>query len=111
MLQGQASRRSFKFFGYELREATPADLALATEWTQADPEHRESINPDFWIQEQPVKAGEMAERYILMDPTGAVFFIRMEKAVRVYIQFSPDKSPAAIERTREGLQQGFRWLS
>jgi hypothetical protein len=106
----EVKRRSFKFFGYELREATPADLALATAWTEADPEHT-GIKGEFWIQNEPVKNGDMAERYVLIDPRGEVFFIRLEKAIRIYIQFSPDKSAEAIERNRGALQQGFRWLT
>lgn len=109
--QQLVNRRSFKFFGYELREATPEDLALATAWTEADPDHRDSIKPEFWIQNEPVKTGDMAERYLLIDPRGAVFFIRLEKAIRIYIQFSPDKSAEAIHRNGDALQQGFRWLT
>jgi hypothetical protein len=104
-------RRSFRFLGYELREATPDDLALATEWTLADPEHKDSITPDFWIQSEPITNGDIAERYILIDPAGAVFFLRLDKAIRIYMQFSPDKSADAIERNREAMTQGFRWLS
>lgn len=107
----EAKRRSFKFFGYELREATSEDLALATEWTEADPEHKDSIKGDFWIQAEPVKNGDMAERYVLVDPSGAVFFLRLEKAVRIYIQFGPDRSAKGYERNREALQIGFRWLT
>ena len=80
-------------------------------FTLADPEHKDSITPDFWIQSEPITNGDIAERYILIDPAGAVFFLRLDKAIRIYMQFSPDKSADAIERNREAMTQGFRWLS
>lgn len=114
--------RKFSFLGYELREATPDDLPLATEWTKADPEHNGSIDPDFWIQakrnpetgelqHQPMKLDPGAERWVLTDRHGAVFFFRIEKAVRVYIQFGPNKTSRDRDRNGKAMECGFKWLA
>ena len=92
----------FKFAGYELRPATEEDIDLARAWTAADPAHAGIIAPGFWLEQEPG-----VDCYLLSDASGPLFFFRMQRAVRLLIQFSPE---ADAERTRKGLEEGVAWL-
>lgn len=95
----------FRFFHYELRPATPEDIALAHEWTRADKHHDGVIAPEFWLEQD-----KGVDCYVLTDRTGPVLFLRMEKVVRFLIQFSPAPDRIDRERLREAMRAGLGYL-
>ena len=97
---------SLQFGGYTLRATTEADRALADEWIAADPFHRDTTTADFFLGTEPG-----SEAFVLEDAEGKVFFIRLTRAMRIDIQFSPPVSIEARERTRDALTVGVEWLA
>jgi hypothetical protein len=69
------------------------DLPQLKRWVDADPAHKNVIEPGFWIR--PVSDGGVPEEGIqclrVEDDKGAVFYLRMENAIRVYVQFPPEE--------------------
>lgn len=104
---------TFRFLGFRLRPARPEDLPLAAEWTQADPDHRGRVAPEFWLEQRPG-----FESYLVRDNGGPLFFIKMvskeladrSPAVELHIQFSPTDKMARRQRVMDALIQGFKWL-
>lgn len=99
-------------FGSEftLRTTEETDFALAQEWNAADPWHRHTTQPEFWLDNN---AG--ADSYLLEDAIGPVFFFKLMQTnqpaeLEMHIQFSPDKGPGMGLRTIRGLVTGFAWL-
>lgn len=91
---------------YRLRPATEADAALLAEWIEGDPAHRGLFTPKFFIEG---RAGK--ECYAVEGTDGKVrFYITMQKAMRLHIQFNPDGSQETRESTRDALLKGFQWL-
>lgn len=91
---------------YRLRPATEADAALLAEWIEGDDAHRGLIDPEFFHESLPGK-----ECYALEGADGKVrFYITLQKAMRIHIQFNPDSSQETRESTRESLLKGFQWL-
>lgn len=68
------------------------DLPQLKRWVDADPTHKDT-DPDFWIR--PVDENGKPEEGIkclrVEDDMGAVFYLRMENALRVYVQFPPEE--------------------
>lgn len=107
------------FGQYTLRPATAADLSLATEWTQADPHHREAVKPEFWLKQE-----WCSDSYLLFDRRGPVFMCRIiivtetsdpHPCVEMHIQFPPEPEDAAQRsalhyRTAMGMTRGLNWL-
>lgn len=98
----------FHFDRYTLRIALPADLRMAANWTEADPDHA-GKSPWFWIYQS-----DNVNSLLLEDEQGPVFFFRMQimtgVEIEVHIQFSPDDSMQARERVMRALLIGFAWL-
>lgn len=69
------------------------DLPQLKRWVDADPAHKDTVNPSFWIH--PVDEDGEPEGGIkclrVEDDQGAVFYLRMENALRVYVQFPPEE--------------------
>lgn len=105
-----------EFDGLKLREANEGDCAKLEEWIAADPAHASLFEPDFFLGREVGKSGELAADpratcYALEDKAGAIFFIRIERAARVYIQFAPQPERSATPlRTAKGLVKGMAFL-
>jgi len=104
----------FQFKGYRLRPALLGDLALAQQWTAADPDHAGRVDPKSWITQS-----ELTQSYILEDAEGPIFFFKGELELQwprivVHIQFPPDDRPNFHHRRRQrvsqGLIEGLAWL-
>jgi hypothetical protein len=99
---------SFRFGGFLLRATTVSDLHLAATWVYADPDHRKTTEPEFWLEQTAD-----ANSFLLEDSAGPVFFFKLEKvddAMAIYIQFGPEQTTANRSRTMAGLTEGFAWL-
>ena len=94
--------RTYTFGPYQLRPATPEDEELARAATAADPEHAGIISPTFWLEQD-----RGVDCYVLTDAEGPVFFFRMQRVARLFIQFMPGVTPA---RNRKVLTEGMGWL-
>jgi hypothetical protein len=97
---------TFQFDNYTLRPAAPGDLELATQWTEADPDHYRKIVPQFWVDGR--------DAYLLLDPAGPVFFFKIElkrnREAKIYIQFGCDGAGRFRRRTMQGMIAGLAWL-
>jgi hypothetical protein len=62
-------------------------------WIDADSTHKDNTEPGFWIR--PADENGNPEEGIkclrVEDDKGAVFYLRMENALRVYVQFPPEE--------------------
>ena len=105
-----------EFDGLALREVTEADYPRLEEWIAADPAHASLFEPDFFLGREVGKSGEPAADpratcYALEDAAGEIFFIRLERAARVYIQFAPARERAVAPlRTGRALARGMAFL-
>lgn len=103
-----ADMPSFQFAGYTLRPAVDSDLDLATEWTQADPEHCVTTRGAFWLRND-----HSTNSFILCDQQGAIFFFRMDKlkndTLTLHMQFAPE-DPRDRKRLMQAMLVGFGWL-
>lgn len=96
----------FQFSHYTLRPAEEADRAHLAGFIAADAEHRDSVQPDFFLKPE---RGE--ECFLLLDNFGEpVFYFKMERALRIHIQFGPCASDEQRERNRTALKLGMAWL-
>jgi hypothetical protein len=103
---------TFTFNGYTLRPARESDRDLANEWTFADPEHRSTCYPGFWLEQKPTR-----DSYLLLDAVGPVFFFKLHRKwhgsdeVEFHIQFMPpSQAEEDRSRTRGGMTIGMQWL-
>jgi hypothetical protein len=99
----------FCFNGYTVRSARHADLMLAEHWTRADPFHRNTTAPDFWIENKDGR-----ESFLLLDALGPVFFFKTHilnrRTVQMHVQFMPADTEDNKTRLREGMLQGLVWM-
>lgn len=96
----------FKFSNYTLRAAEESDREHLAAWLARDPQHQDST-PDFFLKPEPG-----AECFVLLDRWGGVkFYFKMERALRVHIQFGPATTDEERKETREALHAGFGWLT
>jgi len=100
---------SFEFDGYKLRDATDRDEDLAQAWTRADEYHRD-LDGRFWLEK-----GQGTETFVCEGADGEpLFFLRLDKAVRIRIQFRPrpegmdEREHRAI--VRQALTRGMAFL-
>ena len=108
---------TFTFQGYTLRPARQTDYELARAWTLADPDHRDTTQPDFWLDQKFA-----TESYLLLDKWGPVFFFKLVRdggmkggEAEIHIQFPPvpQTGEARAEqnsRTINALIQGMTWI-
>jgi hypothetical protein len=97
---------------YLLRPARWDDLALARQWVEADPWHKDSAHPLFWLT-----WAKGVESYVLERDFAPVFFFRTDKtqldildAVQIHIQFGPVRTIVEKRRNIDALQAGLGWL-
>ena len=88
---------------YRTRLATLADYPLASEWTKADPEHRDRMDGRFWISQ------DGCQSRLLHRGDLPMFFFRLEHVVRIHIQF-PHSWHVDPRVLREALESGMEWL-
>lgn len=113
-----SARGTFQFGPYTLRPTTKVDGRLAREWTHADPWHRETVDPGFWLEQ-----GQYADAYLLLDQDGPLYFARLIvsessprwREVEMHIQFPPVPADEAGKlklraRVARGLIHGLTWL-
>jgi hypothetical protein len=91
---------AYRFSDYELRPIEERDRAQLEAWIAADPFHRDYVQPEFFMN------GGM----VLEDAEGATYFVRLEPALRVHIQFPPAATRYERERTMKALADGMAWL-
>lgn len=96
---------SFVFSKYRWTPAGEDQRARVAEWIEADPDHRGRVAPEFFISGQPD-----SECLVLEDERGPILFLRMERALRIHIQFAPAVTAEDKQRTREAMLEGFPWL-
>lgn len=96
---------------YSLRPVTECDRVLVTLWIAEDPDHRDRVEPDFFLKTESGK-----ETYAVEDAQGfVVFYIKMTylamvHALRLDVQFGPVRTIADRERNGEAMREGFEWL-
>lgn len=107
----------FRFSDYTLRPVTLEDREHAAQWIAADPEHAGRVAPEFFVPEPEIKDGRKEsnpreECFLLQDKWGApIFYFKMERAVRIHIQFGPTTTKDDRLRTMAALEAGLEWLS
>jgi hypothetical protein len=105
-----SARNTFTFAQYRLRPATEEDLPLAAAWVSADPHHRDTTEPGFWIEQKLAR-----DSYVLEDEEGPIFFFKLHQlsktAVEMHVQFPPAIADNHQRyRVQRGLIDGFTWL-
>ena len=118
-----AANQTYTFGGFTLRPATKEHALLAEVWTKNDPEHKDKVTPEFWLQQDACR-----DSYLLFDQDGPLFFFKMHlidrDTVRIFVQFPTEATsrefvgtPEQIrqaqrtgERLRRGLLLGTAWL-
>lgn len=98
------------FNGFTLRHADNlADVERLEEWIAADDAHRDIFTPSFFLSGKMAQ-DDRASCYVLEDAQGVMFYIRLSRAERVYIQFPPPGDRAQKVRMARGLQHGMAFL-
>jgi hypothetical protein len=91
---------------YHLRRAGAQDLDLLAVWIAADPDHRNTVQPEFFATQ-----GDGLECFAVEDESDTVvFYIKMTRALRLDIQFGPEETLAQREQNADALRSGFEWL-
>lgn len=109
---------TFSFGRYTLRPAgrLSIDILLATQWTEADPDHAGRVAPDFWLEQRLGR-----DSYVLDDQDGPLFFfkaVHCHPRVEIHVQFPPRfnairfPGEAALQRhvLSRAMIEGLRWL-
>lgn len=97
----------FQFNEFKLRAATPADEVWLKAAIEADDDHRGRVKPAFFTEQLTGRA----ECMVIEDAEGApVFAFRMERAIRLHIQFQPATTTEERQRIGAALTEGFLWL-
>ena len=97
---------SFTFDGYTVRRATEKDRPYLQLQIDADPYHRDTITPDFFLKLYP---GE--DSWALEDESGrVVFYFKTGTAVRLCIQFTAEEDVTRKVENRAALMKGLRWI-
>jgi hypothetical protein len=104
-----------KFGSYAIRGVEEGDRPRLTEWIANDPAHVGILKPDFFLGLKRSNSGELEPDprptcMAMEDSSGLLFFIRISRAARVYIQFPPESVPSARRRIALGLLKGMAYL-
>lgn len=93
-------------------ETTQSDLPQCARWVELDPAHKGAIKGDFWLPPVDEKGDRIpgVKCVRVEDNTGAVFYLRLENVVRVYIQFPPVPE-VSQSRVASALRRMFFSLS
>ena len=99
-----------EFHGLALRRADKlADVERLEDWIAADESHRGIFPPSFFLS-GPFNPDPRPSCYALEDKDGVVFYVRLSRASRVYIQFAPEGNMAQKGRVMRGLFHGMNFL-
>jgi hypothetical protein len=89
-------------------DSSVQDMPQLEKWVAKDPIHNGTIDPSFWIR--PLDENGIPENGIkclrIEDDNGAVFYMRLENALRVYIQFPPEEE-VSKSRVASALRRMF----
>lgn len=70
----------------KLTPSTPNDIEQLTEWIQADPYHKDCLDPQWWL------TGNGLLCYCIQDQVGPTMYVRTEAEndlLRIHTQFAP----------------------
>jgi hypothetical protein len=80
----------FEFAGLMVRRSGPDDLEMAEDWTAADPDHANRVDPRFWLSQS-----ELMQSYLVSDGDGPLYFftgrLTPGKTLEIHVQFAPDE--------------------
>jgi hypothetical protein len=96
-----------EFGNYVLRSVdAKIDRDPLARWIQQDSYHRGVFTPEFFLGEDP-----RSSYYAMEDHAGVIFFIRLSRAARVYMQFPPTTGDSqARHRLGHALLEGLAFL-
>ena len=92
---------------YQFRPAVEADEAMAAEWIEADDDHRGRVGAPFWTEKGP----GIETRILYRKQTQPLFFFRLERTVRIHIQFASPSAGVSKAELSRALESGIAWLS
>lgn len=99
------------FDGLKFRTVDESDRDQIERWLDADPHHRLSMHPEFFLgQDEQSNPDPRPTCYALEDENGTVFYVRISRAARVYIQFSDEGNRAQKVRNGRSLEKGMALL-
>lgn len=89
-------------------DSSAQDMPQLEKWVAADMVHNGTIEPSFWVR--PLDENGQPENGIkcfkVEDDNGAVFYVRLENTLRVYIQFPPEEE-VSKSRVASALRRMF----
>lgn len=95
------------FDGYTLRSVDEEmDRGQLAEWIGRDRYHAGVMTPEFFLG----IGDSRPSCYALEDAAGTLFFIRISRAARVYMQFQPVAGVEQRRRIAAGLFKGMAFL-
>lgn len=98
------------FDGFHFRTPnTLADLERLSDWIEMDQAHQGIYTPDYFMGGK-FSTDPRSTYLVLEDVDGEVFYVRISRAARVRIQFSPDTSEPQRSRNLRGLLHGMAFL-
>lgn len=83
----------------KLVPSTEQDIEQLTKWIEADPYHKDCLNPRWWL------TGNALLSYRLEDSAGTTMYVRTEPdgdALRIHTQFAPE-SEVSKSRTVKSI--------
>jgi hypothetical protein len=89
------------------RKTSAEDLARLNEWVAVDPAHKDVITGSFFAPSGDHKG---VTYMTVEDEQGAVFYLRLENALRVYAQFPPGEEKNNMRLTI-ALKHAFIFVS
>lgn len=103
-----------QFGSYTFRSVDESDRVRLTDWIAWDPAHAGVMSAEFFMGLRRNPEGKLIRDsrptcLALEDSGGLLFYIRVSRAARTYIQFSPDNSKNR-GRVSLGLLKGMAFL-
>lgn len=86
------------------RAITNSDRDQIAAWIAADSDHAHRTDVNFWM---PEETSAKTLHFAVEDDKGTVMYVRMERLVRVHIQFAP---PSERDRLRVAIAEFAEWL-
>lgn len=100
-----------EFDGIKLRSIDERDRELVARWIAADPSHREQFTAEFFLGQFPDGSSDPRPTcYAIEDDNGVVFFVRLARVARAYIQFGPGQDQPQRARNRDALSKGMAFF-
>lgn len=78
------------------REVSTADRDQIAEWISQDSDHKDRGDANFWLPENE----KDDQCFAMEDEHGTIFYVRLEKVLRLHVQFAPkerQRTAAAID--------------